>query len=120
VNEYELDRFGPMLENHPIFPEKANITIAQVTSPKTLTMRTWERGAGLTLACGSAACATAVSAARTGRTGRRVTVTLPGGDLEIYWREDDHVIMTGPAEWEFAGRFDPLTGVWQRETEGVA
>lgn len=120
VNEYELDRFGPMLENHPIFPEKANITIAQVTSPETLTMRTWERGAGLTLACGSAACATAVSAARTGRTGRRVTVTLPGGDLEIYWREDDHVIMTGPAEWEFAGRFDPLTGVWHRETEGVA
>src|SRR5690606_3851947 len=120
VNEYVLARFGPMLENHPIFPEKANIAIAQVTSPKTLTMRTWERGAGLTLACGSAACATAVSAARTGRTGRRVTVTLPGGDLEIYWREDDHVIMTGPAEWEFAGRFDPLTGVWQRETEGVA
>jgi len=120
VNEYELDRFGPLLENHPIFPEKANITIAQVTSPETLTMRTRERGAGLTLACGSAACATAVSAARTGRTGRRVTVTLPGGDLEIYWREDDHVIMTGPAEWEFAGRFDPLTGVWQRETEGVA
>jgi len=120
VNEYELDRFGPMLENHPIFPEKANITIAQVTSPETLTMRTWERGAGLTLACGSAACATAVSAARTGRTGRRVTVTVPGGDLEIFWREDDHVIMTGPAEWEFAGRFDPLTGVWQRETEGVA
>jgi len=120
VNEYELDRFGPLLENHPIFPEKANITIAQVTSPETLTMRTWERGAGLTLACGSAACATAVSAARTGRTGRRVTVTLPGGDLEIYWREDDHVIMTGPAEWEFAGRFDPLTGDWQRETEGVA
>jgi len=120
VNEYELDRFGPMLENHPIFPERANITIAQVTSSETLTMRTWERGAGLTLACGSAACATAVSAARTGRTGRRVTVTLPGGDLEIFWREDDHVIMTGPAEWEFAGRFDPLTGVWQRETEGVA
>jgi len=120
VNEYELDRFGPMLENHPIFPERANITIAQVTSSETLTMRTWERGAGLTIACGSAACATAVSAARTGRTGRRVTVTLPGGDLEIFWREDDHVIMTGPAEWEFAGRFDPLTGVWQRETEGVA
>ena len=120
VNEYELDRFGPMLENHPIFPEKANITIAQVTGPETLTMRTWERGAGLTLACGSAACATAVSAARTGRTGRRLTVTLPGGDLEIFWREDDHVIMTGPAEWEFAGRFDPLTGAWQRETEGVA
>lgn len=120
VNEYVLDRFGPMLENHPIFPERANITIAQVTSPSSLTMRTWERGAGLTLACGSAACAAAVSAARTGRTGRRVKVTLPGGDLEIFWREDDHVIMTGPAEWEFSGRFDPATGAWERETEGAA
>lgn len=120
VNEYALDRFGPMLENHPIFPERANITIAQVTSPSSLTMRTWERGAGLTLACGSAACAAAVSAARTGRTGRRVKVTLPGGDLEIFWREDDHVIMTGPAEWEFSGRFDPATGAWERETEGAA
>lgn len=120
VNEYALDRFGPMLENHPIFPERANITIAQVTSPSSLTMRTWERGAGLTLACGSAACAAAVSAARTGRTGRRVKVTLPGGDLEIFWREDDHVIMTGPAEWEFSGRFDPATGAWERGTEGAA
>jgi len=83
-------------------------------------MRTWERGAGLTLACGSAACAAAVSAARTGRTGRRVKVNLPGGSLEIFWREDDHVIMTGPAEWEFSGRFDPATGAWEREVEGAA
>src|SRR5690606_30015728 len=104
VNGYDLARFGPMLEDHPIFPERANITIAQVTSPESLTMRTWERGAGLTLACGSAACAAAVSAARTGRTGRTVKVTVPGGKLEILWREDDHVIMTGPAEWEFSGR----------------
>lgn len=120
VNSYDLEHFGPMLETHPIFPERANITIAEVTSSQSLTMRTWERGAGLTLACGSAACAAAVSAARTGRTGRSVRVTVPGGDLEIFWREDDHVIMTGPAEWEFSGRFDPLTGQWQREAEGAA
>jgi len=120
VNSYDLERFGPILENHPIFPERANITIAEVTSPQSLTMRTWERGAGLTLACGSAACAAAVSAARTGRTGRRVKVTVPGGDLQIFWREDDHVIMTGPAEWEFSGLFDPLTGQWQRVAEGAA
>ncbi|WP_309085075.1 diaminopimelate epimerase [Chelativorans sp.] len=117
---YDLERFGPMLENHPIFPERANITVARVDSQESITMRTWERGAGLTLACGSAACAAAVAAARTGRTGRRVTVLVPGGPLEILWRDDDHVIMTGPAEWEFSGRFDPVTGAWEREAEGVA
>jgi diaminopimelate epimerase len=71
-------------------------------------VRTWERGAGLTKACGSAACAAAVAAARLGRTGRTVTVTLPGGDLLIEWRErDDHVLMTGPVEFEYEGKFDP-------------
>lgn len=71
-------------------------------------IRTWERGAGLTKACGSAACAAAVSAARTQRAQRHVTVTLPGGDLLIDWREhDDHVLMTGPVEYEYEGRFDP-------------
>jgi diaminopimelate epimerase len=120
VWSYELERFGPMLENHPIFPERANITIANVTSPEAITIRTWERGAGLTKACGSAACATAVSAARTKRTGRVVTVTVPGGDLSLAWREDDHVVMTGPAEWEFSGSFDPATGSWVRERQGAA
>ena len=120
VWSYELERFGPMLENHPIFPERANITIAHVTSPEAITIRTWERGAGLTKACGSAACATAVSAARTKRTGRIVTVTVPGGDLSLAWREDDHVVMTGPAEWEFSGSFDPATGSWVRERQGAA
>lgn len=117
---YELDRVGPLLENHPIFPERANITIAQVTSPSSLTMRTWERGAGLTQACGSAACAAAVSAARTGRTGRTVDITAPGGHLTVEWRDDGDVILTGPAEWEFSGNFDPRTGVWAREIEGAA
>jgi len=121
VWSYDLGRFGPLLENHPIFPERANITIAQVTSRETMAIRTWERGAGLTLACGSAACAAAVSAARTGRTGRTVTVTAPsGGRLVIEWRADDHVIMTGPAEWEFSGRLDPATGAWERDVEGAA
>jgi diaminopimelate epimerase len=108
VWSYELERFGPLLENHPIFPERANITIAQVTSPETMIIRTWERGAGLTKACGSAACAAAVAAARLKRTGRKVRVTLPGGDLMIDWRESDgHVLMTGPVEFEFEGTFDP-------------
>ena len=120
VWSYELDRFGPLLENHPLFPERANITIAQVTAPDAMTIRTWERGAGLTRACGSAACAAAVSAARTGRTGREVTVTVPGGPLHIAWRADDHVVMTGPAEWEFSGSFDPATGAWERDRQDVA
>ncbi len=120
VWSYDLDRFGPLLENHPIFPERANITIARVTAPDAITIRTWERGAGLTRACGSAACATAVAAARTRRTGRSVTVTVPGGPLAIEWRDDNHVMMTGPAEWEFSGIFDPETGAWSRDVEGAA
>lgn len=121
VWSYDLDRFGPLLENHPIFPERANITIAQVTSRAAISIRTWERGAGLTKACGSAACAAAVSAARTNRTERVVTITAPsGGRLLIEWRDDDHVIMTGPAEWEFSGHLDPATGSWDRDVEGAA
>jgi diaminopimelate epimerase len=115
VWSYDLAKFGPLLENHPIFPERANISIARVTAPDAMTIRTWERGAGLTRACGTAACAAAVSAARTRRTGRTVTVTVPGGPLHIEWRDDDHVIMTGPAEWEFSGTFDPAGGAGARE-----
>ncbi|MBU0583417.1 MAG: diaminopimelate epimerase [Alphaproteobacteria bacterium] len=120
VWSYELERVGPLLENHPIFPQRANISIAQVTARDAVTIRTWERGAGLTRACGSAACAVAVSAARTNRTDRTVTVTVPGGPLRIEWRDDDHVLMTGPAEWEFSGTFDPKTGAWAREEQGAA
>ncbi len=115
VWSYALDRFGPMLENHPIFPERANISIAQVVAPDRIILRTWERGAGLTEACGTAACAAAVNGARTRRTGRNVTVTLPGGDLRIAWRDDDHVVLTGPAELEWTGMVDPQTGVWTRD-----
>jgi diaminopimelate epimerase len=107
VAAYDLGRIGPMLENHPIFPERANITLCTVKSREAIVIRTWERGAGLTKACGSAACAAAVSAARTKRTGRTVTVTLPGGDLLVEWRADDHVLMTGPVAYEYEGRFDP-------------
>ena len=120
VWDYDLERFGPMLENHPIFPERANISIARVTAPDALTLRTWERGAGLTKACGSGACAAAVCAARTERTGRDVTVTVPGGPLRIQWRDDGHVIMTGPAQWEFSGSFDPASGAWTRDRQDVA
>lgn len=117
--DFDLERFGPLLENHPMFPEKANITLAQVTSDVSLRTRTWERGAGLTLACGSAACAASVSAARTGRTGRTVTIDVASSPirvpLTIEWRDDDHVIMTGPAEWEWSGAVDPRNGTWQRD-----
>ncbi|MEM1306327.1 MAG: diaminopimelate epimerase [Pseudomonadota bacterium] len=100
---YDLHRLGPLLENHPIFPDRANITLARVTAPDAIRIRTWERGAGLTLACGSAACATLVAAHRTNRADRSATVTVPGGDLEITWREDNRVLMSGPAAYEHAG-----------------
>ena len=108
VNAYDLERFGPLLENHPIFPDRANITLAHIVDRDHITIRTWERGAGLTRACGSAACATAVAAARLKRANRTVEITLPGGKLGIEWRErDDHVLMTGTADFEYEGRFDP-------------
>jgi diaminopimelate epimerase len=104
---YDLATIGPQLEHHPLFPERANITLAATPARDRVIIRTWERGAGLTKACGSAACAAAVAAARLDRTGRTVTVTVPGGDLTIEWRQaDDRVLMTGPAEFEHMGRFD--------------
>ena len=109
VNAFDLGRFGPMLENHPLFPERANISLAHVTSRSALTLRTWERGAGLTQACGSAACAAAVCAARLKLTDRTVTVTLPGGALVISWGSDDQITMTGPVEAGFAGELDLTT-----------
>ncbi len=120
VWNYALERFGPLLENHPIFPERANISIAQVVSRERIILRTWERGAGLTKACGTAACAALVNAARTGRTGRKATVTLPGGDLVIEWKADGHVMLTGPAEREFTGHLDPRTGIWTTAGQGAA
>lgn len=96
-DDLDLHRFGPLLENHPIFPERANIEVAQVLGPDHIKLRVWERGAGLTKACGTGAVATAVAAARKGLTGRKVKVDLPGGQLLIEWRKsDDHALMTGP------------------------
>ena len=138
AGSYDLASFGAALEHHPLFPERANISLAEVKTPSPqpspqgqrefaadnsgvlsplgerdrvrgdfpsrIKLRVWERGTGITRACGTAACATAVAAARTGRTGRRVSVELPGGVLFIEWREaDDHILMTGPTEFEFEG-----------------
>ena len=104
VMAHDLAKLGPMLEHHPLFPERANISLVQVLSPDHLKVRTWERGAGLTQACGTAACAAAVAAARRELAGRKVKVTLPGGDLLIDWRESDgHILMTGPYALDFEG-----------------
>ncbi|WP_029031869.1 diaminopimelate epimerase [Salinarimonas rosea] len=108
VDAYDLARIGPLLENHPIFPERANISLAHVVSDSRIRLRVWERGVGLTRACGSAACAALVAAARKKLTGREAVVALPGGELTIRWRtSDDHVLMTGPVELEHEGRLDP-------------
>lgn len=112
VETYGLERFGPLLENHPLFPERANISIAQVISDKEMNLKVWERGVGLTLACGSAACAAAVSSARTGRTGRKVDVHLPGGRLTVEWTDKDRVLMTGPVAYEAVGVLDLDTAEW--------
>ena len=101
VMAHDLGRLGPVLEKHPIFPERANISLAHVTAQDAITLRTWERGAGLTRACGSAACAAVVCAARTGRTGRKGSVTLPGGALQIDWTAADRILMTGPVAFEY-------------------
>jgi diaminopimelate epimerase len=103
VHAHKLDRFGPILENHPRFPERANISLVQVVSPTHLIQRVWERGVGLTQACGTGACAAAVCAARKGLSERSVRVTLPGGDLMVDWRDDDHIFMTGPAVLDYEG-----------------
>ncbi|MGL5116954.1 MAG: diaminopimelate epimerase [Beijerinckiaceae bacterium] len=101
VEAHDLARTGPMLEVNPMFPQRANISLAAVTSRSSLNLKVWERGAGLTRACGSGACAAAVAAHRRGLTGREVAVRLPGGVLDIHWRADGGVSMTGPVEWEF-------------------
>jgi diaminopimelate epimerase len=108
IEAHDLARFGPALEHDPLFPERANISLAQVTGPSSLRLRTWERGAGLTRACGTAACAAAIAAARRGLTGRHLRVTLPGGDLVIDWRDaDDHILMTGPFALDYQGTIPP-------------
>ncbi len=107
TDDFDLSVIGPALEQDPLFPQRANISLAQVLAPERVRLRVWERSAGLTLACGTAACATLVAAARAGLTGRCARISLPGGDLVINWREsDDHVEMTGPVELEFVRTLD--------------
>lgn len=103
----DLAALGPVIEHHPLFPERTNVEIVQVLGPETLRMRVWERGAGITQACGTGACATLVAAARRGLTGRKAEVVLDGGSLFIEWLPDDHVLMTGPVALAFQGTLDP-------------
>jgi diaminopimelate epimerase len=106
VDSLPVATLGPALEVDPLFPERANIGFAQVLAPERMRLRVWERGAGLTLACGSGACAALVNAHRRGLTARRATVVMDGGELEIAWRDDGHVLMTGPVVTAFSGSVD--------------
>ena len=103
----DLATLGPVLENHPLFPQRANIGVAAVRDRGNIRLRVWERGAGITRACGSGACAAVVAANRRGLAERRAAVALDGGILDIAWREDGHVVMTGPVALSFEGAFDP-------------
>lgn len=103
----DLARLGPVIENHAAFPRRINVHWVQVHSPREITMRTWERGSGITLACGTGASAVCVAGVLTGRTERRIVAHLPGGDLSLEWRESDNrVYMTGPATEVFSGEWN--------------
>jgi diaminopimelate epimerase len=103
----DIAALGRPVEYHPLFPERVNVEVATVQSPDRIRMRVWERGVGITQACGSGACATLVAAVRRGLTGRKAILVLDGGELTIEWRDDDdHVIMTGPAATSFIGEID--------------
>ena len=101
-----LDELGPQIEHDPLFPQRVNVNVATVVDRKTLRLRVWERGVGLTRACGTGACATAVAAMRRGLVDREVSVELPGGPLSIAWHQDNRIIMTGPATQAFRGSFE--------------
>jgi diaminopimelate epimerase len=107
LDSLAISEIGPRLEYDPIFPDRANIGFVQVMSPYHLRLVVWERGAGLTLACGSGACAAMVNAHRRGLTGRAARISMPGGDLFMEWRQDGHVLMTGPVATAFTGQVDP-------------
>jgi diaminopimelate epimerase len=109
IGQAPVETLGAALEGHAIFPQRANIGFAQVLAPDRIRLRVWERGAGLTRACGSGACAALVNAHRRGLTGRWAVLELDGGMLEIEWRADNHVVMTGPACLAFHGTVDLST-----------
>ena len=102
----ELEALGPVIENDPVFPERINVNVASLAGPDHLKLRVWERGAGMTLACGTGACATTVAAIRRKLVRSPVRVTLPGGDLVIRWEQGGTILMSGPAEESFRGTFD--------------
>ena len=104
----EIARWGPQIERHPLFPERANVEVCTVLARGRIRMRVWERGVGVTQACGSGACASLVAAARRGLAERKAELILDGGSLDIEWREaDGHVLMTGPVAISFSGTLDP-------------
>ena len=106
VAKVPLEQVGPEIENAPVFPRRINVHFVQVVSPGEVIMRTWERGSGITLACGTGACSVAVAGVLSGRTQRRITAHLPGGDLQLFWSDaDNHVYMTGPAVEVFSGEW---------------
>jgi diaminopimelate epimerase len=106
VAKVPLEVVGPLLETHPLFPRRINVHFVQPHSPGEVTMRTWERGSGITLACGTGACAVSVAGVLTGRTQRKLLAHLPGGDLQLHWSEgDNHVYVTGPAVEVFSGEW---------------
>ena len=106
IDTVDLARLGPMIETDPLFPQRINVNVATITGPSALALRVWERGAGLTLACGTGACATAVAAIRSKRVSSPVTVLLPGGALIISWAPGETIRMTGPAAHVFTGETD--------------
>lgn len=107
ADTYDLAEIGPRIEQDPLFPERVNVSLAEIVRPGYVKLRVWERGVGLTQACGTAACAAAVAVARKGLTGREVTIALPGGELLIEWREaDGHILMTGPWSLDYEDEFD--------------
>ena len=103
----DVETLGPQIERDPLFPARTNVEVATILAPDRIRMRVWERGVGVTLACGSGACATLVAAARRKLTGNRATVVVDGGELEIEWLKDGHVRMTGPVAIAYRGTLDP-------------
>lgn len=106
LDAVDMDRLGPLIEHDPLFPARVNVNFAQVLDAHNIRLVVWERGAGLTQACGTGACATAVAAIRRGLVQGPVTVSLPGGDLVIDWQPGGHIQMTGPATFVFSGEAD--------------
>lgn len=104
----DIEKIGPLIEHHSLFPERVNVSFAQIIKFNEILLHVWERGTGPTKACGSAACATLVAAVRTKLSGHEARIHLPGGDLQIKWKQDNNVEMTGPVEFEFETRLNKI------------